>query len=211
MGIIDKLEKKLEGGKFRLLNEKMYKNKELTQKEAREYHKFYLSQINKWPTDPKKIIIKKIEENGQKDMKIADLGCGSCGISEAFKNVQSFDKYPVNEKVIKCELEKIPTEDKNFEVAICCLSLMMTNISKILKEVNRILNINGVFYISEVTSRVINMKTFINGIEKYGFKIKKIDKSNTHFFVLEFEKISEFIDEGKLPRVMLKEWVYKKR
>ncbi|ELA42922.1 uncharacterized protein VICG_00237 [Vittaforma corneae ATCC 50505] len=211
MGIIEKLQKKLEGGKFRLLNEKLYKNRGLTEKEALDYHKYYESQVKKWPCDPKKTIINKIKKCGQDNLKIADLGCGSCGIAENFKNVSSFDKYPINDKVVKCELREIPVEDKQFDVAVCCLSLMMTNIARVLRETNRILKVGGVFYMSEVASRVKNMKKFINSVEKLGFKVQDVDKTSTYFFILKFEKISDVSTENKLPVVALSAWTYKKR
>jgi ribosomal RNA-processing protein 8 len=211
MSIIEKLQKKLEGGKFRLLNEKMYKNKELTEKEAQEYHKYYLSQIKKWPSDPKELIITKIKENSKKDPKIADLGCGSCEIANNFKNVDSYDKYPINDKVIQCELKNIASENEQYDIAVCCLSLMMNNITLVLKEVNRILKTNGIYYLSEVTSRIKNMKAFINNVEKFGFKLKKIDKSNPYFFILELEKQNGIEKDAKMPNVQLNQWKYKKR
>lgn len=211
MSLVDKLKKRLEGGKFRLLNEKMYKNKELNEKEAKEYHTYYKSQLKKWPNDPKKMIIEKIKEAELSNAKIADLGCGSAEIAESFANVTSFDKYPINSKVIKCELKSIPAEEKDFDVTVCCLSLMMTGITGVLKEINRILKVEGLFYLAEVTSRVKNMKKFINDVEKLGFKLKNIDKSNSYFFIIVFQKISDVEENKKLPNVKLGEWNYKKR
>ena len=84
---IDRLKEKLVGGKFGLLNEKIYQKKDLTDKEIEEYLKFYQKQCKKWPCDPKSIIIKKILENNQKETKISDLGSGSCEIAENLPNV----------------------------------------------------------------------------------------------------------------------------
>lgn len=205
------MSKRLEGGKFRLLNEKMYKNKELTHSESIKYHEYYSNQIKKWPADPKKLVIQKICETGQKDLQIADLGCGSAEVAGCFKNVKSFDRYPVSGDVIKCELSELPAENKEFDVAICCLSLMMTYITKVLREANRILKTGGTFYLAEVTSRVRNMRKFIDDIEKFGFKLKEVDTKNTHFCLLVFAKVGDLDRTSRVPTVSLNPWVYKKR
>lgn len=218
MSLIEKLSKKLEGGKFRLLNEKMYKNKELTEKEAAEYHKYYEAQVKKWPVDPKKQIIKKIEENGENLKKIADLGAGSCELAKTFGSVVSFDKYPILSdhtskeiEVVKCDLKKITAESATFDVAVCCLSLMMSNITGVLKEVNRLLKTGGVFYLADVTSRVKNMKKFIADVEKLGFKVAEVDKKSGYFFTIRFIKTAEIDSQKRIPSVMLDDWFYKKR
>lgn len=211
MSLADKLSKRLEGGKFRLLNEKMYKNEELTCNESKKYHEYYSNQVKKWPVDPKMLVIQKIESAGQKDLQIADLGCGNAEVAKHFKNVRSFDKYPVDSKITKCELCEVPSQNKEFDVAICCLSLMMTYITKVLREINRILNTGGTFYLVEVTSRVRSMRKFIGDIEKFGFKLKEVDTKNTHFCLLVFEKIGDIDKDSRVPTVSLNPWVYKKR
>lgn len=211
MSLADELSKKLEGGKFRLLNEKMYKNKDLTEEEFTKYHIYYSNQVKKWPVDPKTVIISKIESNMGKDCKIADLGCGDGLISKKFPNVKSFDKYPVSRKIIKSDLTSVEAEDKEFDVAVCCLSMMMTYITKVVKEANRILKKDGQFYIAEVTSRIRSIKKFIGDFEKFGFKLKEVDTKNTHFTMLVFTKIEDVSESSKLPTISLNPCLYKKR
>lgn len=211
MSLIDDLEKKLHGGKFRLLNEKMYRNKSLSGKEASEYHVYYENQIKKWPSDPKNAIIEKIKIDEQAGNKIADLGCGSAEIADKFPNVVCFDKYPTSDKAIKCSINSIKAENGEFDVAICCLSLMKPNITGELKEVSRILKVGGIFYIAEVSSRIKNTKKFISDVEKLGFKLKEVDTANKYFKLFSFNKMSELDTSKKLPCVMLSEWKYKKR
>lgn len=211
MGLIEDLEKKLEGGKFRLLNEKMYRNKDLTAEESKEYHVFYTNQVKKWPADPKNVIIQKIKENGHEELRIADIGCGSATMAETFANVVSFDKHPTSDKVIKCPNHDIKAEENSFDVAVCCLSLMKNNITGELKEVSRILKKEGVFYIAEVASRIKNTRKFISDVEKLGFKLSQVDTTNTHFVVISFIKKEEINTEKKIPSIMLGEWKYKKR
>lgn len=211
MSLEEQLKKKLEGGKFRLINEKMYKGIPLEDKEKKEYHSFYRSQVSKWPENPKNLIIQKLEELKSENLKIADLGCGDAEISQKFKNVVSFDKYPINKEVIGCELTEIKADSGDFDIAICCLSLMMKYITKVLKEVNRILKDDGKFYLSEVTSRIRNTKKFISDIEKFGFKLEEVNKKNTHFSSFVFKKITEINPETKIPTVTLEPCSYKKR
>lgn len=210
MSLKEELERKLSGGKFRLLNEKMYKNKGLTREESLKYHQYYAEQIKKWPQNPKKLIVEHIQ-NTVPEAKIADLGCGDAELASIFPNVVSFDKYPVNSSIIKAGLEEVPVEDKTFGVAVNSLSLMAGYISKVVKEVHRILQVGGLWYVAEVRSRIRNIKSLIDGVEKFGFKLKEVDTKNTHFCILIFTKESESGIEGKLPEIKLKPCLYKKR
>lgn len=211
MSLEEKLSKKLEGGKFRLLNEKLYKNIELTKDEAKNYHLYYSNQVSKWPEIPRDLIITKIEESEMSDAKIADLGCGDAYISTKFTNVKSFDKYPINNNVIQCDLSEVKAEDEEFDIVISCLSLMMKYITKVLKEVNRILKKDGLFYLSEVTSRIRNIKKFIDDVEKFGFKLHEVNTKNTHFTSFIFKKTKNFVLSKKTPTVTLEPCLYKKR
>jgi ribosomal RNA-processing protein 8 len=211
MSLEEKLKDKLQGGKFRLLNEKLYKDLPLTQEEAENYHLYYTNQVSKWPENPRDYIASKIEDHQQSELKIADLGCGDAFLSKKFANVKSFDKYPINESIIKCTLTEINAEDKEFDVALCCLSLMMKYITKVLKEVNRILKIDGIFYLSEVTSRIRNTKKFIDDVEKFGFKLQEVNTKNSHFTSFTFKKVKDMITTKKLPTVSLEPCLYKKR
>lgn len=211
MSLADKLNKKLEGGKFRLMNEKLYKNNNLTDKETILYHQYYSNQIKKWPLDPKNIIIEKILEKKHETMNIADLGCGDATLSQKFKNVTSYDKYPINEKIIKSDLNKIEAEDGQYDISVCCLSLMMTYITKAIKEMNRILKVDGFLYLAEVTSRIRNTKKFITDIEKFGFKLVEVDNKNSHFCFFIFKKVKNITEDMKYPTVSLNPCFYKKR
>ena len=153
MSLVEELEKKLCGGKFRLLNEKMYKNKGITKDEARKYHLYYSEQAKKWPQHPTKLVIEKIQDTTP-DARIADLGCGDAELARTFKNVSSFDRHPVSDKIVRAELDSVPVEDGTFDVAVHSLSLMANYISKIVKETNRVLRIGGVWYIAEIRSRI---------------------------------------------------------
>ncbi|KAI4291738.1 ribosomal RNA-processing protein 8 [Pancytospora philotis] len=210
MSVAEELEKKLYGGKFRLLNEKMYKNQGLTAKEAQSYHTYYAEQAKKWPMHPKKILTVMLEEKGASELRIADLGCGSAELATVFPGVDSFDRYPASDKIIKADLASIPVEDATFDVAVHSLSLMASHISKIIRETNRVLKMNGEWYIAEVQSRIRRAKPFISDVEKFGFKVKEANTSNTYFSIFVFTKVAE-CPEGRLPAVQLKPCLYKRR
>lgn len=212
MSLVEELEKKLNGGKFRLLNEKVYKSKELTKEEARKYHLYYTEQMKKWPQHPKKMIVEKIELAGDANNKrIADSGCGDAELSRIFTNVVSYDKYPMNKNVKKAELENIPAPDNEFDILVNSLSLMTNYISKVVKEANRVLKMNGRWYIGEISSRIVSNRKLIDSFAKFGFKLLECDTRNKYFCIFVFEKISEYSNEGKLPEIRLKPCLYKKR
>ena len=210
MSVAEELEKRLHGGKFRLMNEKMYKKKALTKDEAKRYHEYYEEQVKRWPSDPKQAIIERIN-NSNPYARIADLGCGTAEMRKHFKNVSSFDKHPVDESIQQAELDALPASDGEYDIAVCCLSLMMNYVSRVIRETNRILKIGGEFYLAEVRSRIVNTKTLISNIEKFGYSLKEVDCSNTHFVILVFTKVSEYNSEKRMPEVKLKPCLYKKR
>ncbi|WUR04115.1 ribosomal RNA-processing protein 8 (RRP8) [Vairimorpha necatrix] len=205
----EELENRLLGSKFRLLNDKLYKNKKVSENEMKEYFKYYEYQIKKWPCNPLDLIIKKITEKN-KDFFIADLGCGSGKIRKNFKNVFSFDSFPVDSEITKADISKVPLEDKKVDVVVCCLSLMMDYISKVLLEVSRILKIDGIFYLAEVKSRISSVNFLCKQLESFGFKVLSCDTSNSHFVLIELKKVEDF-SKKKIPKILLKPCSYKKR
>lgn len=210
MSITEELEKKLYGAKFRLLNEKMYKSGGLSDDEAKKYHVYYTEQSKKWPQHPRNGVFDKLKDINP-HLQIADLGCGGAEIATMFPNVKSYDKYPANNTIIKADITSVPTADKSFDIVINCLSLMTNYISKVIVEVNRILKIGGTWYIAEVSSRIKNNRSLIDGLEKFGFKLIEADTRNTHFCIIVLEKIKDTSFPGKLPEIRLKPCIYKKR
>ncbi|KAF7680971.1 Ribosomal RNA-processing protein 8 [Astathelohania contejeani] len=198
----EELEKKLCSSKFRLINEKIYtKNTvNLSKRAMEEYHRGYEEQLKKWPVDPLDVIVERIKQI--KNDNIADIGCGGGRLMERLSGyvVHSFDLYPINKKIIKCDMKKIPLEDNSVDVVVYCLSLMKNNVFEIIKEGNRILSDGGRMIIAEVKSRVKNFKSFIHAIEKVGFKHQDNEFRNSHFIVCEFIKV----ESCKLKKHMIK-------
>lgn len=198
MNFKEKLENRLKGSKFRLINEKLYKNKKKLSDESIElYHKGFKFQTQKWPSNPIDMIITHLKN--QENLTIADLGCGDARLSESLINnkIISYDLYPMKDHVIKCDITDLPAENDSFDIVIFCLSLMNKNIFKHIKEANRVCKNGGKMIIAEVVSRVDNLKKFISEIESVGFKYKTTVNNNKYFFIVEFEKCQEYICDKK--------------
>lgn len=209
MSLKSKLEERLLGSKFRLLNEKIYKNKKLNNDEMKDYYIYYDYQIKKWPVNPLDQIIKKLQ-NVDKNSIIADLGCGSAKIAELFPNVKSFDAFPCKKNIVKTDISNVPLLDKQVDIVVCCLSLMMDYVSKVIKEVSRILKIDGIFYLAEVKSRIKSINFLCKQLESFGFEIVNCDTSNTHFIFIELKKKKDF-NKKTMPKILFTPCIYKKR
>ncbi|KAL6120923.1 S-adenosyl-L-methionine-dependent methyltransferases superfamily protein [Nucleospora cyclopteri] len=210
-----KLESRLSGGKFRIMNEKMYKGEKMSENQMKNYHYLYGKQIEKWPVDPAVMVKKEIQElvNAKEGSKIADLGCGDSNKFNGIKNAELnfYDKYPANKKVVQADLCKIPVEKDCFDITVCCLSLMVSDISKSVREINRITKKDGFFIMAEVRSRIKSIRLFASKIEKYGFKVDNINSSNKYFTILRFIKERSIKNDEKLPNLKLEACKYKKQ
>ncbi|EJW02240.1 hypothetical protein EDEG_03324, partial [Edhazardia aedis USNM 41457] len=204
MNLQEKLEKRLRGAKFRLINEKIYKNKisKLYKNEMKEYHIGYADQVKKWPENPLDVLISKLK--CLKNKKIADLGCGEAKLSKELtqNTVFSVDLLTKGPHIIEADIEKTPFENDSMDIVVFCLSLMKKNVFKAIKESNRICKKDGILYIAEVASRFSNIKKFIEKIEKIGYRLKFVDKSNNHFVLFEFEKTKDFDLKGSLEIIL---------
>lgn len=210
MSLEERLNKRLEGGKFRLLNDKMYHGKKLKGRDLKLYHEFYGSQVEKWPVNPLDIIIGKIKKKDAESV-IADIGCGEAKISTIFKNVISMDLHPTREGIVPCDIrQRIPLDDRSVDVAVCCLSLMIENIAVTTKEINRVLRMEGTWYVAEVQSRISGVNFLGKKFETFGFRVEEVDVSNSQFALFVLTKVSEKMP-SKLPKIKLKPCVYKKR
>ncbi|ADM12401.1 putative methyltransferase [Encephalitozoon intestinalis ATCC 50506] len=210
MSLEEKLMKRLEGGMFRILNDKMYHGKGLKKRDLKLYHELYDQQVKRWPVNPLDVIIEKIKKKGN-GMAIADIGCGDARISREFENVMSLDLNPSRKDIIRCDMrQRIPLDDKSVDIAVCCLSMMAENISVPMKEVNRILRESGYWYIAEVKSRIPNIKHLEKKFESFGFEVEHTDMSNAQFILFVLKKNLDK-NPKKLPPVRLIPWVYKKR
>ena len=195
-----KFKRKLEGARFRTINEKLYSCKgteafEDFQKDPSlfdVYHEGYREQVKAWPHNPLDLIIGWIQSK-HKTAVIADLGCGDARLATSVpNNVHSFDLVSKSTLVTACDISRVPLKDKSVDIVVFCLSLMGTNIIDFLREAYRILRPNGILKIAEVRSRFEGeregIKKFIKVLKRASFKCTDKDFDNKMFFMLECVK-----------------------
>jgi ribosomal RNA-processing protein 8 len=134
---------------------------------------------------------KKIKAN--KKTVIADIGCGEakiakdlCSLSDDFE-VHSFDLVAVNKYVNVANMSDIPLADNSVDFAVFSLALMNTDYGLALMEAFRILRPGtGNLWIAEVSSRFEGslLEDFKVSLKSLGFKVNSVDRSNTHFFII---------------------------
>lgn len=219
----ERFKSKLEGGRFRYINEKLYTSPgnesfEEFQKDPElfdVYHQGYREQVLLWPENPLDKIISWIQKNHPKAV-IADMGCGEARLAESVKNlVHSFDLVSRKPSVVACDIARTPLSKSSVDIVVFCLSLMGKNITDFLKEAYRILKPNGILKIIEVRSRFEGdsngVKKFMRVLKRGGFAIvNKGLESNAAFFEIECNKsgdISPQYDDA----YSVKACVYKKR
>lgn len=217
-----KFMKKLDGGRFRYINEMLYtrSGKESFDEFQKDpelfdvYHSGYREQVTSWPENPLDRIISKIKKNYSRSI-IADMGCGEGRLAESISNkVHSFDLVSRKSHVCACDIAHTPLKDGSVDVVVFCLSLMGTNVGDFLKEAYRILRPQGTILIEEVRSRFESdaggVKKFMKVIKSAGFDIiHNESSSNTMFFELECRKngSSPHFDQ----QYSVKPCVYKRR
>ncbi|XP_015917976.2 ribosomal RNA-processing protein 8 [Parasteatoda tepidariorum] len=211
---------KLQGAKFRYLNEKLYtesgkdsfnyfqKNRE----EYMDYHKGYSLQVSKWPLNPVDKIISSLQKM-KKNITIADMGCGDAKIARTLSSciIHSFDLVALNDFVTPCNISKVPLSNESVDVVVFCLSLMGTNLKEYIQEAYRIAKFGGILKIAEVESRIPNLDQFIKSIQSLGFSIEKKDVEHKLFVFLEFKKMKKNKKGARVQDITLKPCLYKKR
>eukprot|EP00033_Pygsuia_biforma_P001158 GCRY01001318.1.p1 GENE.GCRY01001318.1~~GCRY01001318.1.p1 ORF type:complete len:355 (+),score=61.02 GCRY01001318.1:157-1221(+) len=206
--ILTQLKAKLEGGRFRWLNEQLYTT---TGKDAfqtfqenpdlfEEYHKGFRVQAENWPINPLDLIIKQISKESKKKV-VADMGCGDAVLAEKVPNkVHSFDLVSTSPRVIACDITKqVPLPPASVDFCVFCLSLMNTNFEGSIQEAFRILKPNGSLKIAEVISRFPDVRDFVVLLENHGFMLQSQDIISKMFILFEFKKSAKKTDEYATP------------
>ena len=213
-----KMASKLEGSRFRMINEQMYTS---TGSEAKGmfdsnpelfavYHKGFATQVSKWETNPLDHII-AYAKTLPKGSIIADFGCGEARLAQTVpQTVHSFDLVAANDHVTACDMAHTPLSTGAVDVCIFCLSLMGTNISDFILEARRVLKDDGAMRICEVISRFSSVDSFVKDVEVFGFKLQKKRTLSKMFLDLTFRAISPTRGHN-LPQIALKPCIYKRR
>lgn len=211
-----KMMARLEGGRFRFLNELLYTTDGKTAFEMFQedpelfeaYHEGYRSQVSKWPENPLDNFINYIKKKPV-EWIIGDFGCGDARLSRSVKQkVYSFDLVSKNENVIACDIANVPLSPKSLDIAVFCLSLMGTNFMDYLKEAHRVLKDKGILLIAEVKSRFENINSFVKALHKLGFDLISKNDKNVMFITFEFVKTNR---KSEIVQINLKSCKYKKR
>ncbi|KAJ7742466.1 putative uracil phosphoribosyltransferase [Mycena maculata] len=208
------MKEKLDGARFRLINETLYKSDsqqahEMMQKDPKvyeEYHTGFRHQVQSWPTNPVQHYVSALSKYPPRTV-IADLGCGDAAVARSLipkgLNVLSFDLVSDGAFVIEADIcDKIPLpgceagpgeksdgQGQVVDVVVCALSLMGTNWPKCIREAWRILKHDGELKIAEVASRFTDVEEFSKLVSSIGFKLKMKNEANTHFTLFEFKKV----------------------
>jgi ubiquinone/menaquinone biosynthesis C-methylase UbiE len=93
---------------------------------------------------------------------------------------------------------------------------MNKNFIPFIYEANRVLKIKGKLLIAEISSRIINLKNFLEIFKQLNFKLFKQKNIENYFTILSFKKISDAKINKKLINKentfdILKPCLYKKR
>ncbi|CAK4413775.1 unnamed protein product [Aphanomyces euteiches] len=196
----EQMKKRLEGGKFRMLNEQLYTT---TGEEAFEafqaepelfdtYHEGFREMAEKWPTNPLDKFIEYVKQHPK--AVVADFGCGDARLAASVSSkVHSFDLVSRNENVVACNIANVPLADASVDIAVYCLALMGSTLVEYLLEGRRVLKPNGVLKVAEVKSRfetpsLGGIPGFIQRLHDLGFDLKHKDESNKMFVSMEFVK-----------------------
>lgn len=214
-----RMEQRLHSARFRYINEQLYTSESqeavhLFQGDPEAftiYHTGFSQQVQRWPVNPITEIIKYVK-NRPPSLVVADFGCGDAQLARSVRNkVHSFDLVALNDLVTVCDMAQVPLSDGIVDIAVFCLSLMGKNLSDFLREANRVLKMEGVLLVAEVSSRFDDVRQFLSAMSQLGFKCVNKNTDNSHFYLFEFSKIRLARDASKHPGLQLKPCLYKKR
>ncbi|XP_050780545.1 ribosomal RNA-processing protein 8 [Gopherus flavomarginatus] len=214
-----RMEERLQSARFRYINQQLYTSS--SQEAARLfqrdpaafaiYHRGFTRQVGRWPENPVHRIIQYLRGRPA-SLVVADFGCGDCKIATSVRNkVHSFDLVALSPRVTVCDMAKVPLADESVDVTVFCLALMGTNLREILEEANRVLRPGGMLKVAEVASRFADIRAFVSAVTQLGFQIVSKDLDNPFFYMFDFSKTGPSRARGKLPGLVLRPCLYKKR
>ncbi|KAJ1440204.1 methyltransferase-domain-containing protein [Ochromonadaceae sp. CCMP2298] len=190
-----KFAKKLEGARFRTINETLYTSTgqnafDSFQRDPIQfdiYHAGFREQSRQWPYNPLHGIVAWLRAKGGKGgkkLRIADMGCGDAELAASLSDVHtvhSFDLVSRNSRVVASDIAHVPLREGSVDVVVFCLALMGTNVPDFVREAHRILAVRGSLRIAEVRSRFdgdgISIKKFEKFLKRAGFDIVQEDFS----------------------------------
>ncbi|PVU92803.1 hypothetical protein BB561_003613 [Smittium simulii] len=219
-----KMQSKLEGARFRWINEKFYTSSgkdafDLTQNDPSVFEEArFGQQVKSWPLNPVDLIIENLKKQ-KPGLDVADMGCGEAKIAQTLSKVhkiRSFDLVAHNEFIEACDITKVPVKNESMDVSIFCLALMGTNWIEFIFESCRILKKGGELIIAEVISRIVDIDEFVKCLTDCGLELLKQDKISKMFIFFIFKKTSNIDKKLKIElknraETLLKPCIYKRR
>eukprot|EP01031_Cornospumella_fuschlensis_P024463 gene24463-29566_t len=214
--------KKLEGARFRVINEDLYTNPghvsfEDFQQHPEKftiYHNGYREQAAQWPVNPLDLIIQWIQRHHPNAI-VADMGCGEARLSASVRaTVHSFDLVAANATVTACDIAHVPLANNAVDIVVFCLSLMGTNLVDFVKEAHRILKIGGLLKVVEVRSRFQDDKgiqDFLSFLRSAGFDVKKNAQLTDNLMFFDVEAVRTNRPAKFEKNFMVRSCLYKKR
>ncbi|KAJ1630029.1 methyltransferase-domain-containing protein [Pavlovales sp. CCMP2436] len=215
-----KLQSKLQGARFRQLNEQLYTTNsssafKMLKSEPelfKAYHQGFREQVRRWPQNPLDGLVQWANKLPTSHV-LGDFGCGEAQLAASVpQTVHSFDLVAPNERVTACDICKVPLPDGALDGAVFCLALMGVNWPDFLREAHRTLKVGGVLKIVEVKSRVTDLADFLRTLRALGFETgrKAVNESNTHFVAVEAVKAARAPEKQVEPKP-LAPCIYKRR
>ena len=217
--LFSKMSSRLEGSRFRMLNQQLYtstgeESKLMFESEPdlfEVYHRGFNTQVAKWPANPLDRIISHVQSLPM-DTIVCDFGCGEARLSQSVRHrVHSFDLVAINDHVTGCDMAHVPLKRHSVDLCIFCLSLMGTNVSDFIREARRVVKKGGEMRICEVSSRFSSYNDFIRDVEAFGFELLSMTELSKMFVELVFTAVKRDKDTANLPQISLKPCVYKRR
>jgi superfamily II DNA or RNA helicase len=138
------------------------------------YHTMYRQLRESWPVVPFKEEVRWLSEPGREGLVVGDFGCGEASIAKTVSDrhqVHSFDHVAIDDRVIACDIARVPLEDRALDVAIFCLSLMGSNLTDYIREAHRCLRLDGQLHIWEPASYFDDVTRFCAKLARLGFDV----------------------------------------
>jgi hypothetical protein len=138
-----------------------------------KYHELFEEAKKNWDVIPVYEIIDILSKLSNRLM-IGDFGCGKGEIMKVFgyNRVFSCDHIAIKDKIVSCDMKRVPPSDGSLDVVVFSLSLMGQNWKQYISEARRCLAYKGTIIIAETThSLTERLSTLYDTLEKEGFGI----------------------------------------
>ena len=139
--------------------------------EWEQYHTLYAKARKDWTVVPVMEVANWLKD--REGYEVGDFGCGTAILDDEVSDrhqVHSFDHIAIDDRVLACDMSRVPLDDECLDVAVFSLSLMGANFADYLREALRTLRLDGLLHIWEATSRFDDPKRFAKQVEELGFR-----------------------------------------